>query len=118
MRKPFLFVLLLAVGFGLLASLATPPTASAQATLDGKQIFLREKCSLCHAVGKAGIEATVRSDKMKGPDLSKVADRKPAVLLDYLRQKSEIDGEKHNKAFKGSDEELGALVSWMQKQND
>jgi mono/diheme cytochrome c family protein len=118
MRKPFLFILLLAAGVGLLASLATPPTVSAQETLDGKQLFLREKCNLCHAVGKAGIAATVKSEKMQGPDLSKVTDRKPALLTDYLRQKTEIDGTKHKKAFKGSDEELGALVSWLQRQND
>ncbi|HEX2253654.1 MAG TPA: cytochrome c [Thermoanaerobaculia bacterium] len=118
MRKPFLFLLLSAAGFGLLAALATPPSASAQATLDGRQIFLNEKCNLCHAVGKAGIEATVKSEKIRGPDLSEVADRPPAVLTDYLRQKTAIDGEKHKKAFKGSDEELGALVSWLARQND
>jgi hypothetical protein len=30
--------------------------------------------------------------------------------------KTELDGKKHAKAFTGSDEELGALIAWLQAQ--
>ena len=94
-----------------------PATAQAPKILDGKQIFLAQKCNLCHAVSSAGIQATTKSEKMKGPDLTGVASKLDARLLnDYLRKKAEIKGKKHGKEFTGSDEEIGALIAWLQKQ--
>ena len=98
----------------LLAVLYSGPAAG-QAKLDGKAIFLAQKCNMCHSVSTAGIEATTKSEKMKGPDL--VNNKRDAkVIADYLRKKADVNGKKHTKAFTGSDEEIGALIAWIQAQ--
>ena len=86
-------------------------------SLDGKTIFLAEKCNLCHSVPPAGIEASIKSEKLRGPDLVNL---KPPgeVLAKYLRKDAQIDGKEHKKAFTGSDEELGALVAWLLAQEE
>ena len=94
-----------------------PATASAQAKLDGKAIFLAQKCNLCHTISSVGITATVKSEKMQGPDLAGLVAKLDAKLVaEFLRQKTTIEGKKHKKAFTGSDEELGALIAWLQTQ--
>lgn len=102
----------------ILYSSAGIPAAYAQPkTLDGKAIFLAQKCNMCHSVSSAGIEATTKSEKMKGPDITNnAAKQDAAVLTKYLRKQADLNGKKHTKAFTGSDEELGALIAWMQKQ--
>lgn len=83
---------------------------------DGKEVFLAQKCNLCHAVSSAGIEATTTNEKLKGPDLSTVEMPDAAALAAYLKQEEMIDGKKHKKKFTGSDEELSALIAWLQKE--
>jgi mono/diheme cytochrome c family protein len=105
----------------LLAILSSGPVsapAAAQVTkLDGKAIFLAQKCNLCHSISTAGIEATTKSEKMKGPDLAGAAVKIDAKLLSgFLKKTAEINDKKHIKMFTGSDEELGALIAWLQKQ--
>jgi mono/diheme cytochrome c family protein len=91
--------------------------AAAPAKLDGKQIFLAQKCSLCHSVSSAGIERTVKSEKVAGPDLTNIAAKEDAgKLAKFLRKEGEVNGKKHGKAFTGTDEELGALIAWLQAQ--
>lgn len=119
--KPARAILVVAAIVAALALLAPYPstvTASA-ADLDAKTIFLREKCNVCHSIPSEGIKATVKSEKMLGPELPTAEKREDTeILLDYLRQKAELDGEKHKKGFKGSDEELGALVQWIESMRD
>lgn len=95
------------------ASLALP----AGAALDGKAIFLAQKCNLCHGIAAAGITQT--SDKMKAPDLSgKVKAADAPKLIKFLR-KLEPGGEKnkkHAKEFKGTDEEIQAVLDWLATQ--
>lgn len=101
----FLVVLVLAaVSFG--------PSASA---IDGKELFLAQKCNTCHSVSTAGIERTTKSEKMAAKDLVDL-DKDAAALTKYLKKETDLDGKKHGKAFTGSDEELGALIAWMQAQ--
>jgi mono/diheme cytochrome c family protein len=105
--------------FALVTAVAAsaPAPAAAQAKLDGKAIFLAQKCNMCHDVSSAGIAATTKSAAMKGPDLTGTAAKRDAKLLnEYLRKKADIDGKKHKKEFTGSDEEIGALIAWLQKQ--
>lgn len=121
MKKLFGFALSATLAGPLLAlfycGATGPAAAQAPKVLDGKQIFLAQKCNLCHAVSSAGIQATVKSEKMKGPDLTGVTPKMDArVLNDFLRKKAEINGKKHGKEFTGSDEEIGALIAWLQKQ--
>ncbi len=104
-------------GFLLATAYSGPVVAQSAKTLDGKQIFLAQKCNLCHSVSSAGIQATVKSEKMKGPDLAGLTPKMEARLInDYLRKKAEINGKKHGKEFTGTDEEMGALIAWLQKQ--
>src|SRR5262245_37611487 len=93
----------------LLAVLAATP-----ASADGKATFQAQKCDTCHAVSSAQIAAT---GKIKAPDLSKVELPDAAWIAKYLRKEESKDGKKHLKAFTGSDEELAALVAWLQSQN-
>jgi mono/diheme cytochrome c family protein len=95
---------------------AAPAAAQAAKVLDGKQIFLAQKCNLCHSVSPAGIAATTKSEKMKGPDLVGLAKKDAKLLNSYLRKTADINGKKHSKQFTGSDEEIGALIAWLQKQ--
>lgn len=119
--KQTLAFLLAAVSTGLLlaASYSGPARAAADAVkaLDGKQIFLAQKCNLCHSVSSAGIAATTSSQKMKGPGLTELSPKpESALLADYLQKKVAIGGKKHGKQFTGSAEELAALIAWLQKQ--
>ncbi len=95
---------------------AAAPAAAAGA-VDGKAVFMAQKCSLCHSVSSAGIERTVKSEKVAGPDLTNLAAKEdPAKLTKFLHKEIEINGKKHGKTFTGSDAELAALISWLQQQ--
>ena len=108
-RRPRL-VFVLAVA----AAAALPASARAAEQLDGKKIFLAQKCETCHAVSSAEIKMT---GKIKGPDLAGAASKRDATVLSgYLRRNADLNGKKHVKPFTGSDEELGALIAWLQKQ--
>lgn len=121
MKKTLALALSTPLALALAALLSGAPAGAAAAAapkiLDGKQIFLAQKCNLCHGVSSAGIQATTKSEKLKGPDLAGAAAKRDAQLLNtYLRKKAEINGKKHAKEFTGSDEEIGALIAWLQKQ--
>ena len=100
----------------LVVAFAAPVTTVAAAEApDGKKVFLAQKCDLCHSVPTAGIEAKTKSEKMKGPDLVD-SKREAAWIERYLKREIEQEGEKHKKEFKGSDEELKALIDWVRAQ--
>jgi cbb3-type cytochrome oxidase cytochrome c subunit len=80
----------------------------------GKAVFLAQKCNMCHSVASHDIEATTKSEKMKGPDLSDVGNRHDADWFPgFLKKETELNGKKHGKEVKASDEELAALVGWL-----
>ncbi|MFL6259909.1 MAG: c-type cytochrome [Thermoanaerobaculia bacterium] len=119
MKQTIGFTLSILAAVVLLAALYSGPAsgAAAPAKLDGKQIFLAQKCNLCHSVSSAGIERTVKSEKVAGPDLANLAAKEDAgKLTRFLRKEGDLNGKKHGKGFTGSDEELGALISWLQQQ--
>jgi mono/diheme cytochrome c family protein len=115
MKQTITFALSILVMVVLLAALYSGPAAGQAGKLDGKAIFLAQKCNMCHSVPTAGIEKTTKSEKMAGPDLVNVKED-AAALTKYLRKQADLKGKKHVKAFTGSDEELGALVAWIQAQ--
>jgi len=83
--------------------------------LDGKQIFLAQKCDSCHAVSSAAIES--KSKSMKADLTGRLAERDATAIADMLRKKGSMkSGKPHPKAFTGTDEEMGALIAWLQKQ--
>ncbi|HUG54837.1 MAG TPA: cytochrome c [Vicinamibacteria bacterium] len=110
MSTPRAFAAVLTAAVAGLAALAGPAEG---AVLDGKQIFLEQKCNMCHAVSSASIE---RTGKVKGADLAGLAAKEDATwLAKYLRKQADKKGKKHLKPFTGTDEQIGALISWLQK---
>lgn len=84
---------------------------------DGKATFLGARCQTCHSVKAAGIEALAKSERMKGPDLTNLHSRlKAEFIAKYLRKEEQLEGKAHRTEFKGSDEELQALVDWLLEQ--
>ncbi|MDA8019003.1 MAG: cytochrome c [Thermoanaerobaculia bacterium] len=113
MRAFALSVVVLATLFALGSVLGPAQRASAQQTVDGKAVFVAEKCGLCHGVQAAGIQAKTTSEKLKGPDLSGYEAEEGFDVRSYLRKESEKDGAAHRREFKGTDEELQALLDWL-----
>jgi len=91
-------------------------SASAAGAPDGKAIFLAQKCNLCHSVSAAGIVRQTQSEKVAGPDLTTAtAKHDKAFLTKFLKKEEMIDGKKHGKEWKGTDQELGALIDWLKE---
>lgn len=87
---------------------------TAEGELDGRALFeTTHKCNMCHAVPAAGIEAKTKSESMKGGDLGGKIEAEFAEIAAYVRKESELDGKSHKKPFKGTDEELQAIVDWL-----
>ena len=113
MRAFTLSTVVLATLFVLGSLLGPAPVVTAQGAIDGKAVFEAEKCSLCHGVEAAGIQAKTTSDKLKGPDLSGYKPEAGFDVKAYLHKETEKDGAAHRREFKGTDEELQALLSWL-----
>ena len=75
-------------------------------TEEGKKVYSEMKCAMCHKIEGVGGKT--------GPDLSGVGSRKDAAWIKgFLRDpKSVIPGTKQP-AFKGTDEQLEALVAYL-----
>ena len=113
MRALSLSVLLLATLFVLGSVFGPAPVVNAQGAVDGKAVFEAEKCGLCHGIEAAGIQAKTTSDKLKGPDLSGYTPEEGFDVKAYLHKEVEKDGAAHRREFKGTDEELQALLRWL-----
>ena len=84
---------------------------------DGKKVFISARCNNCHAVSSVGIEAKMKSEKMKGPDLKGVTSRHDTGwMAKYIKKEEQLEGKAHKFSFKGSDEELAALIDWLAEQ--
>lgn len=90
----------------------TGPQAAEESA--GQAAFLANKCQTCHAVPSVQIEAKVKSEKMKGPDLpGGAASVDAGELGKYLRKQAQLDGKDHKKEYKGTDEDLTAIIDWL-----
>lgn len=99
---------------GLVSAALALALAAPLAAVDGQTLFVETyKCNQCHSVPAAGIEAKIKSEKMQGPDLGGKLGMEAAKIGEFVRQKIEVDGNKHKKEFKGSDEELQAILDWL-----
>lgn len=107
-------------GLAVLGMVAMTAAAGAEEMPTGHTVYLEMKCNMCHAVSSAGIEAKTKSEKMKGPDLVNLAGHESladaGALAKYIKQETELNGAEHKKGFKGTDEELQALVDWLLEQ--
>lgn len=102
------------LSLGVAAALLLVVPASAAEDMDGQELFENtHKCSMCHSVPAADIEAKTKSAKMKGADLGGKIETPIPELAAFMRGEGEIDGSKHKKPFKGTDEELKAIVRWL-----
>lgn len=77
----------------------------------GKAVFQASKCLSCHSMETAGFK---KKPNQKPPDLSTVGSKHTVEFLaGYLKKKEAIGGAKHMIAFKGSDEDFQALITWL-----
>jgi len=112
-----MFALILAVAWPASAGAApaVQSEGSGPAAASGKAIFLSQKCNMCHDVSSAGIEATTKSAKMKGPDLKNLK-QDPEWISKFLKKEVDLNGQKHKKNFTGNQAELKTLVDWLLEQ--
>jgi cytochrome c553 len=83
-------------------------------TKDGKTLFLEAKCNTCHSISSLEIEAKNKSASNKAPDLSKVEIKyEKDFLKKYLHKEESINEKKHPVAYKGTDEDLEILLSFI-----
>ena len=82
----------------------------------GKELFLKYKCEKCHSVSIAGIEAKVTKGKTAGGDLIDLDKEKKDWYISYIKKEVKKDDTAHLVPFKGTDEELQALVDWLLEQ--
>ena len=106
---------LLILGFVFFSVVLLMSAGADNADPKGKVLFGEKyKCNVCHDVKSAKIEATTKSEKMKGPDLSGYSlDTEFAELAAFVRKEADLDGESHKKPFKGTDEELQTILDWL-----
>lgn len=103
--------------FGVLILFVISFNASAFDEPDGKEVFEDEKCNLCHSVSTQDIKAKTKNENMMGPDLVNLADNYEADwIVKYIKKEAKKEGHSHMKPFKGTDEELQALVDWLLEQ--
>jgi len=90
---------------------------------EGKEIFLRYKCTSCHSIEAEGIvkiaaeadSADTTTAKHKPPDLSGVGmDKKAAWFAGFLLKKEMLEGRRHLLKFRGTDKDLSTLAAWLQ----
>jgi mono/diheme cytochrome c family protein len=87
---------------------------TAEAQDAGKEAFLTSDCNRCHAVESHGIEATTKSKRLLGPDLSKIGESRDAAWLQkYIQKEVQANDKDHPVAWKGSDEDLKAIATWL-----
>ena len=86
----------------------------AQAQDAGQKAFEANKCSNCHSVEKVGIERKVKSEKMAGPDMSKVGDKHDAAwIVKFASREVQMDGKDHKSEYKGTKEDLQIIADWL-----
>jgi hypothetical protein len=107
MKNTFFFVLFISA---IVALFAFAFSFSQSSDLDGKQIFEDGKCTKCHSVESLEIA----SKKDEPVDLSNAgASDNAEFLKKYLLKEESMNDKKHKTKFKGSDDELNALVNWL-----
>ena len=88
--------------------------SAASADEAGKKAFLDAQCERCHSVSSEDIAATVKSEKMRGPDLAKIgATRDAAWIEQFVKKEVQLDDKSHRAAWKGSDDDLLVIAKWL-----
>jgi cbb3-type cytochrome oxidase cytochrome c subunit len=105
----------------MLVGMALSSVAWAAKTPDGKPVFLKYKCNMCHSIEAVQVEKKALPDeggsasKLKPPDLSSVGlDKKADWIALFMQKKEKLDGELHPKMFRGTSSELKTLTAWLE----
>ena len=62
------------------------------------------------------LERQTKSEKVAGPDLTTAtAKHDKAFLEKYLTKQETLDGKKHGKEWKGTPQELDAVIDWLKQ---
>ncbi len=117
-----LSILCLALVLPALAEESKKDDTTPDTTPAGQQVFVAQKCQMCHTVYSAGIGEPPAEDAKEEeeeaaagpPDLSLAGTGRTAEWLSlFLQKKEALNEKKHMMTFKGADEELAALVNWL-----
>jgi mono/diheme cytochrome c family protein len=85
-----------------------------QAQDAGQKAFEANKCSNCHSVEKVQIARKVQSEKMAGPDLSKIGDKHDAAwIAKFVTREVQLEDKQHKSEYKGTPEDLDAITKWL-----
>jgi mono/diheme cytochrome c family protein len=80
----------------------------------GKTAFLAQKCNRCHSIEAHQIAATVKSETMRGPDLSTVGKKHDAAWIkQYVRKEVKLEDKDHKAKWEGSEEDLQRIADWL-----
>jgi cbb3-type cytochrome oxidase cytochrome c subunit len=80
----------------------------------GKAIYMEAGCAQCHSVAAEAIEATVTSEQLRGPDLSRIGrERDAAWIVAYMKTGQAAGGETHRVPYRGSDDDLQVMADWL-----
>lgn len=78
----------------------------------GLKVFNDQKCITCHSV--EAVELISKNKKTDIPDLSKLEGELDADFLkSYLKKEAKLHDKNHSATFKGTDEDLAAIVDWI-----
>lgn len=139
MKRAFVILSALAVALAM-----TGVAKAADEEPAGKKLFLDNKCNSCHTIASQGVEKKSSAEaeeakdaketkdakegeakeeasasKKKVPDLGGVGvERKADWITKYLQKTEAINGKKHMKKFRGTDEELATLAAWLESLKD
>jgi mono/diheme cytochrome c family protein len=96
------------------AALAGFVTAAVHAQDAGQKAFDANKCSNCHSIDKLSIARKIQSEKMAGPDLSKVgAEHDAAWITKWVMREVKKDDKTHKSEYKGTKEDLQTISTWL-----
>jgi mono/diheme cytochrome c family protein len=110
-------ILLFVLGLALFAEEQQTTQANGS---QGKAAFLSNKCNMCHSVESEKIEKSSggyqkSTDKNVPPDLSGIGKKQNAEwFAKYIKKTEALNGVKHAKAYRGTEEELQAIAKWLE----
>ena len=111
MKKATFIVLAMAA---LALSAAPGVFAEEGSKTEGRAAFDEHKCLHVSRGRRRGPEAQGEVGEDAGPDLSGFkSESELSKMAAYMRGEVAINGAKHKKPFKGTDEELQAIIDWL-----
>ena len=80
----------------------------------GKAAYVDAGCARCHSVESHDIQATAKSERLRGPDLGQIgSQRDSAWIIAYLKREVTIDDKQHRSKFRGDVADLPIIAEWL-----